>query len=80
MLSQFREVVTAILKSGIEKKVFRSDLDVEATAAALAAWFDGAILHWIVMPEGPSIELMSERFQEMMFRGLLAPGRKREKR
>jgi AcrR family transcriptional regulator len=80
MLSEFRKAVAAILKSGVEKKVFRPELDVEATAAALAAWFDGAILHWIVLPEGPSIELMSKRFQEMMFHGLLAPGTKKGKR
>jgi len=80
MLSEFRNLVAGILESGIEKKVFRPDLDVTATAAALAAWYDGAILHWIVLPEGPSIELMSERFHEMIFRGLFVPGKKKGKR
>lgn len=80
MLSEFRQVVASILESGIEKKVFRPDLDVTATAAALAAWYDGAVLHWIVLPEGPSIELMSEHFHETIFRGLFVPGRKKGKR
>jgi AcrR family transcriptional regulator len=80
MLSEFRKAVSGLLRAGIEQGVFRRDIEVEAAAAAFAAWFDGAFLHWIVLPEGPSLEEMSEHFMEMVFRGLLLPGKARAKR
>lgn len=75
MLSEFRKVIAALLQAGIDQGSFRSDIEIEATAAAFAAWFDGAFLHWIVLPDGPGLEEMTKRFMEMMFRGLLAPGK-----
>jgi AcrR family transcriptional regulator len=79
LLSEFREAIAALLRAGIAQGSFRSDIEVETTAAALAAWFDGAVLHWIVLPEGAGIEEMNERYLEMMFHGLLVPSKTKGK-
>ncbi len=79
MLSEFRQAIAGLLQAGIAQGTFRSDIEVETTAAALAAWFDGAVLHWIVLPDGAGIEEMNARYLEMMFHGLLAPGKAKGK-
>ena len=55
LLESYRALVKDLLQRGVEDGTRRTDLDIGAAAAAFAAWFDGAIFHWIVLPEGPSL-------------------------
>lgn len=75
MLESYRLVVKGLLDRGVEEGILRADLGTAAAAAAFAAWFDGAIFHWIVMPEGPSLRQMADQYLELMLRGMLAEPR-----
>lgn len=75
MLRNYRAVTTGLLQRGVEEGVLRPDLDAGAAAAAFAAWFDGAIFHWIVLPEGPSLREMADEYMDLMLRGILVEPR-----
>ena len=70
MLKGYRGFITTILREGIKKGEVRPDIDAEKTAAAFAAWFDGAIFHWMITPETVSLEDMTDSFLEMAINGL----------
>ncbi len=77
VLTQFRQMFAALIEAGKQLGEFRADIDSYETAAAIAAWFDGAIFHWIVQPGTVSLETMGERFIDMITRGLM-PAHKKE--
>ena len=70
-LHAFRQALSELLSAAAQDGDVRQDVNVEAAAAALAAWFDGAILHWVVLPQGPSLQQMGDSFFDMTLRGLL---------
>jgi AcrR family transcriptional regulator len=72
MLDTFRQLFTALFERGKAAGELRPDLDSASAAAAYAAWFDGAIFHWMTSPEGPSLERMADQYLELMLRGMLA--------
>jgi AcrR family transcriptional regulator len=72
MLESFRAMAKGLFEQGVEDGTLRSDLDTEAAAAVFAAWFDGAIFHWIVLPEGTTLRQMADQFLDLMLRGMLA--------
>ncbi len=69
-LINYRKWLVTLLTQGIKNREIRPDIDVEKTAAAFAAWFDGAIFHWIVLPDSVSLEEMAEQFLDMTMNGL----------
>jgi AcrR family transcriptional regulator len=72
LLESYRTLVKSLLDRGVADKTLRADLDTTSAAAAFAAWFDGAIFHWIVLPEGPGLRQMADEFLELTLRGMLA--------
>ncbi len=70
MLKDYRSMTAALLERAAATGAITPEADVEMLAAVFAAWFDGAILHWAVIPGGPGIEEMADSFIEMFFRGL----------
>ncbi|MCP4601355.1 MAG: TetR/AcrR family transcriptional regulator [Proteobacteria bacterium] len=78
LLTEFRQGLAELIEAGKQLGEFRSDIDSFETAAAFAAWFDGAIFHWITLPGTVSLETMGERFLDMVLCGLM-PADKTEK-
>jgi AcrR family transcriptional regulator len=72
MLESFRAMAKGLFEQGKRDGTLRADLDTTAAAAAFAAWFDGAIFHWIVLPEGATLRQMANEYIELMLRGMLA--------
>lgn len=70
MLSEYRRVLAELVKKGMAKGEFRSDLDPLEAAAAMAAWVDGAVFHWYTLPNTVSLEAMGKNFIEMTLNGL----------
>ncbi|MFO8073445.1 MAG: TetR/AcrR family transcriptional regulator [Polyangia bacterium] len=70
VLTDYRAMTAALLERAAATGAISPEADVEMLAAVFAAWFDGAILHWVVIPGGPEIEKMADSFIEMFFRGL----------
>ncbi len=70
LLTEYRSWLAGLIEEGKRRGELRGDIDSFETAAAFAAWFDGAVFHWIVLPETVSLEQMSERFIDMAIRGL----------
>ncbi len=71
MLQGFRMRIAELLKAAVHQGTLRPDLDPLATAAAFLAWFDGAIFHWILLPETIDLREMADQFWEMTLRGIL---------
>jgi AcrR family transcriptional regulator len=80
ILIDYRASLTNLIEAGIESGEIRSDVDAKGAAAAFAAWFDGAIFHWIVLPEDGSLEAMGESYLDMIIRGLEAKDETRNNR
>jgi AcrR family transcriptional regulator len=70
MLKGYRGYIATILKEGVKRGEVRPEIDVKKTAAAFAAWFDGAVFHWMISPDTVSFEEMTDSFLEMSIRGL----------
>jgi hypothetical protein len=70
MLKGYRGFISSILKEGKKREEVRPEIDVEKTAAAFAAWFDGAVFHWMISPDTVSLEEMTDSFLEMTIEGL----------
>ena len=60
-----------MLERGVESGEFRSDLDVDVITAAFAAWFDGAMFHWLVLPDGTRLNQMADLYIDVFLRGSL---------
>jgi AcrR family transcriptional regulator len=71
LLESFRALAKGLFDRGVRDGTLRADLDTTAAAAAYAAWFDGAIFHWIVLSAGPSLRQMADQFHDLMLRGML---------
>ena len=71
MLLEFRKEIGNLLVAGVKAGDLRKDLDVMNTAATFAAWFDGAIFHWIAVPKGPSMSEMADAYMDIFFNGIL---------
>jgi len=70
ILNGYRQWLSTLLQRGIEAGEFRADLDTYATAAAIAAWVDGAVFHWFTLPDTVSLETMGQMFIETTLNGL----------
>ncbi len=70
ILRGYRQWLSEVLRKGISDGEFRSDLDTDAAAAAIAAWVDGAVFHWYTLPDTVSLETMGDLFIEMTINGL----------
>lgn len=75
MLESFRLLVKGLFEQGVKEGTLRADLDTTAATAAFAAWFDGAIFHWIVLPQGTTLRQMADQFLDLMLSGMLAQPR-----
>lgn len=71
MLLEFRKGIEDLLVAGVKAGDLRQDLDVLNTAATFAAWFDGAVFHWIAVPQGPSMREMADAYMDTFFNGIL---------
>ena len=71
MLLEFRKGIEDLLVAGVKAGDLRKDLDIVNTAATFAAWFDGAIFHWIAVPQGPSMSEMADVYMDTFFTGIL---------
>jgi len=72
MIEGFRRTLEVLFERGKTEGSFRADLDPAAAAASYAAWFDGAIFHWMTAPEGPTLKQMADQYLDLMLRGMLA--------
>ena len=72
MLTGYRYFLADLIGRGMASGEFRKDLDPFETAAALAAWVDGAVFHWFTLPDTVSLEAMAKRFLEVTVAGLRA--------
>lgn len=70
LLIEYRISLTNLIEAGIKSGEIRKDVDAQGAAAAFAAWFDGAIFHWIVLPDEGSLESMGEGYLDMIIHGL----------
>lgn len=69
MLQQYRNEVAGLLEAAIDAGEVRADIDIKNTAAAYAAWFDGAVFHWMVL-EVPEVKAMVEAFWQFFCDGV----------
>jgi AcrR family transcriptional regulator len=69
-LSYYRGWLAELIEKGIACGEFRDDIAPFETAAAIAAWIDGAGFHYYTMPDSLSIEQMGERFLEAVLDGI----------
>lgn len=69
LLEAYRKMVTGLLEAAIDAGQVRGDIDVPNTAAAYAAWFDGAIFHWMTLPN-PDMKTMAAAFWEFFSAGI----------
>ena len=70
MLTGYREWLSMLLKRGVERGEFRSDLDTYAAASSIAAWVDGAVFHWYTLPDTVNLETMGQLYIELIVNGL----------
>lgn len=75
-LGQYRAGTESLLEAARSLGQIRSDVDVAAAAAAFAAWFDGAVFHWIILPEAPSLKEMADVFVSSFLAGIATDSRK----
>ncbi len=76
LLVTYRKMLAALIEAGKETGEFRQDINSYEAAAAFAAWFDGAVFHWIVLPEDVSPATMIEQYLDITLRGLMTPEKK----
>lgn len=76
VLTGYRYFLCNLIEQGMAVGEFRDDLEPMETAAALAAWVDGAIFHWYLLPDTVSFEAMGKRFIDATLNGLRRPGGK----
>ena len=74
VLTMYREWLTGLIESGMDDGLFRDDIEPYETAAAIAAWLDGAIFHWYTLPDSVSLEKMSSCFLDTILKGLKSKG------
>ena len=70
VLVMYRQWLTELIQSGMDDGLFRDDIEPYETAAAIAAWFDGAIFHWYTLPDSVSLEKMGASFLDAVLEGL----------
>ena len=70
ILLEFRTGIAMLLEVALANGQIRKDIDIEKVSAAFVAWFDGAVFHWIVLPE-PNLKEMSRAFLDTFFNGIL---------
>jgi AcrR family transcriptional regulator len=70
LIVDYRQWITSLLESGIARGEIRAEIDPSRAAAAFAAWFDGAVFHWMISPDTVSLEAMADQFLEMTISGL----------
>jgi len=70
MLLEYRKGTAALLSAAQDLGQIRPELDTDTLAAAFAAWFDGAVFHWIVLPESSGIREMADAFLDLFFTGI----------
>lgn len=67
----FRRIVSALIRDGIERGEFRPDVDPEATAAALVGAWDALFLQaWFDEAFDP--QAMAKKFMTVLIRGLVS--------
>ena len=70
--SNFRGIVSGLVREGMERGEFRSDVDPDAVAAALVGTWDALILQaWF--DDTFDLETTTERFLSVVLRGLAVP-------
>lgn len=69
-LQHYREWLAELIRTGIKKGEFRDDVPPFETAAAIAAWIDGAGFHWYTLPDTVSIEEMGDKFIDAILDGI----------
>ncbi len=76
LLVTYRKMLATLIDAGKATGEFRQDINSYETAAAFAAWFDGAVFHWIVLPDDVSPAVMIEQYLDMTLHGLMTPEKK----
>ena len=69
-LEAYRHWLADLIQTGIDRGEYRNDIVPFETAAAIAAWIDGAGFHWYVMPNSVSLEEMGEHFLATILDGM----------
>ena len=69
MLTEYRKAVGGLLEAAIDAGQVRADLDVANAAASYAAWFDGAIFHWMTL-QSPDLKALATAFWDFFLNGI----------
>ncbi|MBN2528732.1 MAG: TetR/AcrR family transcriptional regulator [Deltaproteobacteria bacterium] len=69
MFQEYRSMIAGLLEAGIDAHQVRSDIDTASVAAAFAAWLDGAIFHWMILPT-PGMKTMATAFWDAFVQGV----------
>ena len=70
MLLEYRKGTASLLSAARDRGQVRPELDTDTLAASFAAWFDGAVFHWIVLPEKSGIREMADNFMDVFLAGI----------
>ena len=75
MLRQYRAFTAELLEEARARGCLTRDFDAMRAASVYAAWFDGALFHWIALPEETDVVALAEEFLEWTLAGLGATKR-----
>ena len=69
MLIEYRGLVAGLLEAAVDAGQVRQNVDIAHTAGAYAAWFDGAIFHWMTI-KSPDLQSLTIAFWDFFVAGI----------
>ncbi|MBN2718574.1 MAG: TetR/AcrR family transcriptional regulator [Deltaproteobacteria bacterium] len=69
MLTEYRQMVGGLLEAAVDAGQVRANLDIANAAASYAAWFDGAIFHWMTI-QSPDLKTLATAFWDFFVSGI----------
>ncbi len=71
-LAQYRMAILRMARVGMERGLFRQDLDPDSFAKGFVATLDGIAFHYLLDKGSFDVRKVSQDFREYLFRGILA--------
>ncbi|MBN2341553.1 MAG: TetR/AcrR family transcriptional regulator [Deltaproteobacteria bacterium] len=70
MFTEYRRLVAGLIEAAIDARQVRADVNPAHVAAVYLAWFDGAIFHWMLLPN-PNLQQMVLAFWDAFEQGII---------